>query len=109
TIGLILAYGGLIWSVVAQAQMGKYWLAGIDADNTLVQHGLYSISRHPIYIGFMAIALGLFLAVPNVLSLFCALLTFIMLSIEARLEEQFLIARDGEPYRAYLKRTRRWL
>ncbi len=108
-IGLILAYGGLTWCVIAQAQMGKDWRAGIDADNKLVVHGLYAVCRHPIYLGFMTITFGLFLAAPTVLSLFCAVLTFIVLSIEARLEEGFLIARDGDPYRAYLKRTRRWL
>ena len=108
-IGLILAFGGLTWSVVSQAQMGKEWRAGIDADNKLVVHGLYTVCRHPIYLGFMTLTLGLFLAAPTVLSMFCALLTIIILSIEARLEEEFLLARDGEPYRAYLKRTRRWL
>lgn len=110
-LGLALACAGLCLSVTAQAQLGRNWRIGNDVigDTVLVRHGLYARSRHPIYAGFMAIAFGLFLTTPNVLTLFCAIGTPVILSIIARLEEEFQTSRHGGVYREYLLRTRRWL
>lgn len=110
--GLGLAFGGLLWSVIGQQQMGKEWRIGFAKahDKTeLVTHGLYARSRHPIYSGFILIAWGLFLATPNILTLILAVLTIVILAIEARLEEAYLLSLHGEPYREYLSRTRRWM
>jgi protein-S-isoprenylcysteine O-methyltransferase Ste14 len=97
--------------VVAQHQMGQDWRIGIDVKHktSLVTRGLYTTSRHPIYLGFIVITIGLFFAVPNVVSLVCAVLLTVVLSIEARLEEQFLLSRHGDIYREYLAHTRRWI
>ena len=110
-LGLVLCYLGLLWSAISQSQMGKDWRVGIDDKNetSLVTRGLYKISRHPIYLGFMVITVGLFFALANVVSLLCAVMTIVILSIEARLEEEFLLSRHGLIYKDYLARTRRWL
>jgi len=109
--GLVFAYLGLLWTVVAQHQMGQDWRIGIDVkhETSLVTRGLYTTSRHPIYLGVIVISIGLFFAVPNVVSLVCAVLTTVVLSIEARLEEEFLLSRHGDTYREYLAHTRRWI
>ena len=110
-LGLALAFLGLAWSVVAQTQMGRSWRIGNHEqdDTELIRHGLYTVSRHPIYIGFMTIAVGIFLATPNVLSLLCAVLTLVVLSILARMEEEFQVLRHGAAYREFMSRTRRWI
>lgn len=110
-LGLSLAYLGLAWSVVAQTQMGRNWRIGNHEqdDTELIRHGLYNVSRHPIYVGFIAIAFGIFLATPNVLSLVCAIITLLVLSILARMEEEFQISRHGEAYKHFMSRTRRWI
>jgi protein-S-isoprenylcysteine O-methyltransferase Ste14 len=110
-MGIGIAYLALAWAIVAQAQMGSAWRVGIDADadGPLVTRGLYSVSRHPTYLGFVAIAVGLFLAMPNAMSLVACVLAVVILSIEVRLEEAFLRSHHGAAYDAYLKRTRRWL
>jgi protein-S-isoprenylcysteine O-methyltransferase Ste14 len=109
--GLMLAFAGLVWTVTAQVQMGASWRIGNDktGNTELVSHGLYAVSRHPIYVGFVAIAIGLFLATPNLVTLLCAVMTPVILAIIARLEEEFQIARHGDFYRVYMSRTRRWL
>ena len=109
--GLLIAFSGLAWSVAAQAQMGASWRIGNDdaAGAELVRHGLYKISRHPIYLGFMVVTFGLFLATPNAVTLVCAVVAFVGLSICARLEEDFQLKRHGDAYRAFQARTRRWL
>ncbi len=109
--GLAMAYLGLLWSIAAQHQMGRDWRIGIDFEHktSLVTRGLYSASRHPIYLGFIVICIGLFCATPNVLTLICAVLVTIVLSVEARLEEAFLLSLHGDAYQQYLARTRRWI
>ncbi len=109
--GLVLAYISLAWLAIAQAQMGASWRIGNDTkhETELVTHGLYRLSRHPIYLGFMGISAGLFFAVPNALSLVSCALTIVIFNVEARLEEDFQAARHGEAYQAYLARRRRWL
>lgn len=109
--GLVLAFAGLAWSVLAQHQMGDNWRVGFDAgdDQNLVMRGLYARIRHPIYTGFIVISIGLFLAVPNALSLVLAVMTPVVLAIEARLEEAFLTAQHGDAYANYMNRTKRWV
>jgi protein-S-isoprenylcysteine O-methyltransferase Ste14 len=110
-VGLALAFLGLAWSVVAQTQMGRSWRIGNreQDDTDLIRHGLYTVSRHPIYVGFITIAVGIFLATPNVLSLLCAVLTLVVLSILARMEEEFQVSRHGAAYKEFMSRTRRWI
>ncbi|MCH9808229.1 MAG: isoprenylcysteine carboxylmethyltransferase family protein [Alphaproteobacteria bacterium] len=109
--GLLIAYAGLAWSVTAQHQMGADWRVGIDTKTrtSLVTLGLYKISRHPIYLGFMVIGVGLFLAVPTMVSLIAATMFIVALPIQARLEEEYLLTCHGNAYRHYLANSRRWI
>ena len=109
--GTILAYVSLIWAAVAQAQLGSSWRIGIDPDNVtpLVTRGLYAHWRHPTYLGFMLMAVGLFFAMPNAVTLVACALTLVVLPMEALLEEEHLLSHFGSTYREYLERTRRWL
>jgi protein-S-isoprenylcysteine O-methyltransferase Ste14 len=60
SLGIGIAYICLVWSAVAQAQLGNSWRIGIDTvhDTPLITNGLYSLSRHPTYLGFMVMAMG---------------------------------------------------
>lgn len=110
-VGLVIAYLGLGLAVVAQSQMGEHWRFGNDTQKhtDFVRHGLFKNHRHPIYAGFIAVALGLFLATPNILSLLCAVMTSVVLPLLARMEEEFQVSRHGDAYKDYLARTRRWI
>lgn len=109
-IGLILAFLSMIWTIIAQSQMKDSWRIGID-DKTktqIVKIGLFKHFRHPIYMGVSLSAFSLFIIMPNVLTLVISLLTYIALSIQVRLEEEYLIKIHGEEYLHYLKKTTRW-
>ena len=110
-IGLILAYSSMIWTILAQTQMGKSWRIGIDenSETELVQKGLFKFSRHPIYLGVMTTSLSLFLVLPNVLNLIIFLMTLLTIMVQARLEEEYMIKVYGEQYLRYSKNTSRWL
>jgi len=108
-IGLLLL--SLIWTAIAQYQMGQSWRIGIDREHRapLVEKGLFKFSRNPIYVGLVATLLGLFLVIPNALTLLVFVLGFVVISIQVRLEESFLLEAHGAAYTEYQRRVRRWL
>ncbi len=109
--GLLVATIGLAWTAVAQHQMGRHWRFGIDEANCkgVVTGGVFAYVRHPIYLGCVLISVGLFFAAPTVLSLVAAVLSVILLAIQARLEEEFMLRTHGDAYRGYTERTWRLL
>ena len=59
--GLVLLAGALIWSLIAQVQMGDSRRIGIDekTSSPLDQYGLFGISRNPIFLGKPTSSIGL--------------------------------------------------
>jgi len=108
--GNCLLLMSLIWTVVAQAQMGESWRIGIDEQNrtSLVQRGVFGFSRNPIFLGMMLTLLGLFLIIPNALTLLTFVMGVVLIQIQVRLEEKFLAETHGDQYAQYRKRVRRW-
>src|SRR4026208_1072704 len=101
--GIVLLLSSLAWTVIAQAQMGESWRIGIDQTHrtSLVQRGVFSRSRNPIFLGMMLTLFGLFLVIPNALTLFTFGLGVVLIQIQVRLEEEFLARRHGEEYTLY--------
>jgi len=110
-IGITLLLLSLIWIFIAQYHMGQSWRIGIDQENRspLVEKGLFRFSRNPIYVGVMGTMLGLFLVIPNALTLSVLVLGVVVISIQVRLEESYLFESHGATYREYQSRVRRWL
>lgn len=97
---------------VAQSHMKASWRVGLDlgsAPTDLVTEGVYARSRNPIYLGMVATALGLFLVLPNAVTLAFVPLTVLLLQVRVRVEEAYLLDVHGETYREYCRRTSRWL
>ncbi len=110
-LGISLLLLSLVWTVVAQAQMGESWRIGIDQSHrtNLVQSGIFSRSRNPIFLGMMLTLFGLFLVIPNALTLLTLALGVLLIQIQVRLEEEFLARTHGEEYTLYRTRVRRWI
>lgn len=110
-----IGWGFLILSIIvvwiAQTQMAKSWRIGIDEKNKseLVTHGLFSISRNPIFLGIMIANCGLFMVIPNAFTLLIIALSTISINTQIRLEESFLKKEFGTEYETYSKKTRRWI
>jgi protein-S-isoprenylcysteine O-methyltransferase Ste14 len=102
-LGLALAYSSMLWTMIAQAQMGLSWRIGIDAGQKteIVRRGLFKFVRHPIYFGVMTTTWSLFLIMPNVLNLIISLMTTLTLAVQARLEEEYLTQVYGDEYMSY--------
>lgn len=110
-LGLGLLAFSLIWTLVAQAQMGTAWRIGIDTSQTteLVQRGVFRLSRNPIFLGMRLTLLGLFLVIPNAATFAILVLGDALTQIQVRLEEEFLAKTHGVVYEKYRQQVRRWL
>jgi protein-S-isoprenylcysteine O-methyltransferase Ste14 len=109
--GILISWLSMVWTILAQRQMGAAWRIGIDTDHPteLIEHGLFSRCRHPIYLGVMATSLGLFLVMPTLLMAGVLVATGISLSIQARLEERHLAHCHGDSFIDFSRRTRHWM
>lgn len=108
-IGILLLAFALVWTIIAQAHMKNSWRIGIDTETRteLVTTGLFGISRNPIFFGMIVSLLGLFLTTPNALTGLFLILAYILIQIQIRLEEEFLLAQHGQDYTAYKLKVRR--
>jgi protein-S-isoprenylcysteine O-methyltransferase Ste14 len=76
----------------------------------LVTSGVYRYSRHPIYLGFALVLLGVWVLL-GVLSAGLPVLAFIAVVDRGyiRFEEKVLARKFGQDYDEYRRRTRRWM
>jgi protein-S-isoprenylcysteine O-methyltransferase Ste14 len=111
-IGLTMILGGVAFRWYAIAVLGRYFtrVVSIQPGQTVIEKGPYRYIRHPSYSGAMLSFLGFGMALTNWLSLLLILLgTFIGYTYRVHVEEQALIEGLGQPYRDYMKRTKRFI
>ena len=110
-IGVALEVFSSVWTIIAQAQMGEAWRIGIDTEHRtpLVQKGIFRISRNPLYIGVVITLSGLFLIIPNALTLLILIVNLVIIGIQVRLEEEHMGEMYPREYAEYCQRVRRWL
>lgn len=110
-LGLALGIAGLGLCALAQRTMGTAWRVGIDQEcrTELVTGGLYGLVRNPTYLGIHLMNAGFWLIWPTAAVALFAFTYFLTMEFQVRAEEDFLIARHGEAYRAYLRRVPRYL
>ena len=108
--GAALLLISLGWTVIAQIQMGNSWRIGIDAKKktSLIQNGVFGISRNPIFLGMIVTLIGFFLTIPNAFTLLILVLGFVLIQIQVRLEEEFLTKTHGARYEIFRRQVRRW-
>ncbi|MGB0391760.1 MAG: methyltransferase [Salibacteraceae bacterium] len=109
--GVILLIVAFIWTLIAQIQMSNSWRIGIDYDEKteLVNKGLFSISRNPVFLGVVVFYIGVFLILPNSLSFTLVCVMLVTVQLQVRLEEEYLMDSHGSEYKEYLKSVSRWL
>lgn len=77
--------------------------------HTLVTRGPYRWVRHPFYDCMALFTLSIALTASNWFLIATGILVFLLLATRSWTEEDHLLARFGEPYRAYQLRTGRFL
>ncbi len=108
--GVVVLVAALIWVAAAQAQMGASWRIGIDSEHEteLVRKGLFSVSRNPIFFGMRVLLFGLFLTMPNALTLTAFAIGEVSMQVQVRLEEEHMTKLHGEKFEEYRRAVRRW-
>ena len=111
SIGWILLVGSLCLTAIAQGQMGASWRVGIDKQRAteLVQTGLFSYSRNPIFLSMRFALLGLLLVQADAFALALLVAGELLIQVQTRLEEAHLLHLHGDAYQQYLRRVLRWV
>jgi len=82
-------------------------LVAIQPGHTLVTDGIYSVIRHPSYLGLLVVSLGWALAFRSIVGLFFVVLTIPPVLARIKSEEHLLHEQFGAEYDAYRSRTSR--
>ena len=100
----LLVLAGCIWVLAAVvSKIDEHILK-----NELVTDGIYAWVRNPLYAAFLLGCTGILLIEGNLLLLPLPILYWAFLTVLMRhTEEKWLLARYGEPYRAYCQRVNR--
>lgn len=107
--GLVLALVGIAIRQYAIAKLGRFFSVRVktQAGQTVVDTGLYRLIRHPSYSGTLLTVLGVLLCATNWVSLACFVLALPGFAYRIRVEEAALTEAIGQPYRDYMRRTKR--
>lgn len=111
-LGVALVVGGTAVSVIADQQFkrSRTPVDPFQPPATLVTTGVFAVSRHPMYVGMIAILLGVAIVLGTATPLVVPLLFGWLLAVRfVRMEEAALVERFGQAYTAYARRVRRWL
>jgi protein-S-isoprenylcysteine O-methyltransferase Ste14 len=109
-IGITLMLAGMAFRFYAISVLGQFFTldVAVQAGQTVVEVGPYRYIRHPSYTGALITLVGLGLALGNWAGIL-ALLACVGTAFAYRIfvEESALVAALGEPYKQYMRRTRR--
>lgn len=109
-LGIALgACGGALW-IWTFRNLGKNLTDTVVTrrDHTLVMTGPYRWVRHPFYVAVAMTILANSLAAANWFLFSSGALTLTLIGIRTRREEELLVARFGDAYRDYMRRTGRF-
>jgi protein-S-isoprenylcysteine O-methyltransferase Ste14 len=111
-IGFLPLAGGIGLNLMADGALHRAntTVKPFEASTTLITNGVFQISRHPMYLGFVLILIGLAVLLGSltpyfVIPIFAILMDGVFIQVEERmLEEQF-----GPIWLTYKARVRRWI
>jgi len=75
----------------------------------LIQEGVYTISRHPMYLATFLICLGTGIATASWIFIVLSLILAVCFHYEALIEERYCLEKYKELYCEYMKRVPRWI
>jgi len=111
-LGLIPLVIGLALNIIAD---GAFRRAGttvkpFQESTALLTDGVYSISRHPMYLGFVLILIGVAILLGSltpwvIIPIFAVLMEVVFIQVE----ERMLGEKFGPAWIDYKKKVRRWL
>jgi len=114
TIGWMLVGAGFVIAGSFLFGYARYelrmWYSGhlsVQKEQVLVQSGPYSLVRHPAYLGYLLMAVGVSLAYASVLGVINLLFLFLCFRYRIKIEERLLAAHFGKAYLTYAENTKK--
>jgi protein-S-isoprenylcysteine O-methyltransferase Ste14 len=110
-VGLALLYVGSLffaWAIGSAGTVLRPSTSGVHAGHRVVQDGPLGIVRHPYYVSYVLILLGLSLTLVSPWPLLPALCVVIGMGPTARTEEEELVELFGQEYKQYQQRVGRF-
>jgi protein-S-isoprenylcysteine O-methyltransferase Ste14 len=111
SLGVMLVASGVAFRWYSIRLLGRYFSVrlGFQPGQTVMMDGPYRWIRHPSYTGSLITMLGFGLAFTNWLCLVSVpLIILVGYSYRANVEEQMLVTALGNPYREYMRDTKRF-
>jgi protein-S-isoprenylcysteine O-methyltransferase Ste14 len=111
-LGLLPLALGIALNVVADQSFraAKTTVKPFQESAALITDGVYRISRHPMYLGFVLILLGLAILLGSLFPLLIVpVFAVVMDRVFIVVEERMLGEKFGQAWLDYKGRTRRWL
>ena len=110
--GLVILVIGIIfrfWASITFYQ-NNIRVLSLKPQSTFTKNGPYRFSRNPLYVGIVAIFLGIMLVVGSISGIISSVSLFIFWDLYIRfIEEKQLERAFGDSYREYLNTTSRWI
>ena len=107
---IILFIPGLLIFVASIYQLGESLRVGLpEEETTLKTHGLYKLSRNPIYVSVYMLCLASCVYVPHWLNITLLILAVTIHHFIIKAEEKFLLEKFKEQWIEYTKKVRRYL
>ncbi len=94
------------WALGSMYGVSTSSTAPLQAQHRLIQRGPYAFVRHPIYLGYWLLLLGVTLIYRTWTPLLLFVMCLAAFYRRARREEEALAERFGDEWRAYTRRTK---
>ena len=110
--GLVPVSFGIMLNIWANSlfQLNNTTVKPYGIPTTMIHEGPYKFSRHPMYLGFVVVLLGVAILLGNVLALLAPLAMFFTIEkIFVPYEEKIMEEHFGEEYLEYKSRVRKWI
>ena len=108
-IGVILCVTGLAFCIWARLTLGRNWsgVVTLKGDHELITTGPYTLVRHPIYTGFLAMFIATVMVLGHVAGVIALPLVFVSIWIKLGYEEGLMLKQFPNEYTAYQRRVKR--
>jgi protein-S-isoprenylcysteine O-methyltransferase Ste14 len=109
-MGLIFVIIGIVIRLIATFTLKEYYTRTlkITDKHKVIKHGIYSIVRHPGYLGVTTFLIGSGLLTGNLITIILIVIIVPFSFIKRLLiEEQMLLENFGDEYKGYMKKTYR--
>ncbi len=107
-IGLLLCVLGAMVACRSRYLLGKNWSLSVQAKESheLIQSGIYSLVRHPIYSGILLLYAGSAIVNGGYTGVLAVVIVFISFWSKLKKEESMLTSIFGDQYLEYKTRTK---